>query len=33
MERDYFNKSSIDFSKFSQPAPDPQRSKIYTYTS
>lgn len=29
--RDYFNKSSIDFAKFGQPAADPQQSKIYTH--
>lgn len=29
--REYFNKSSIDFTKFSQPPADPQQNKIYTY--
>jgi hypothetical protein len=33
MERDYFNKSNIDFSKFSEAPLNPQRSKIYTYSS
>jgi hypothetical protein len=33
MERDYFNKSNIDFSKFTEAPMDPQHSKIYTYCS